>query len=246
MKKTLTLFAFLSLLAGHAFATYIVVLKDGTKMKAKTKWTVRDGKALITLENGQTMLLSMAEIDVAKSEQVTKSGMGDANVLSLDAQQQGSQPQPQPKGDNSLGAQVRAMRPRAPMTATGTPTTSVPASTPATPVIDQLDPTLKDKFERAFENVGIFDYRMAGTNRNVRAELTADNEDKVFNAISATAFLVAHNAGMDNMKIDQVELFMKTTNGLAAGRFQMSRADADAINGKTLSLPDYFVRKVIY
>jgi hypothetical protein len=117
-------------------------------------------------------------------------------------------------------------------------------STEAVP--DQLDGRLKDKFERAYENVGIYEHKLMGTNRNVRAELTADNEDKVFNALSATAFLVVRNAGVDGVQIDVVEVFLKTTTGGAAGRFQMSRADAEVINNKTMGLPEYFIRKVIY
>ncbi|MGZ8711092.1 MAG: hypothetical protein ACXW28_12795, partial [Thermoanaerobaculia bacterium] len=102
-------------------------------------------------------------------------------------------------------------------------------------------------FERAYENGGIYEHKLSGTNRSVRVELTADNEDKVFNAISATAFLVARNAGMTGgQQIDMVELFMKTTNGGAAGRFMINRTDADAINNKTMTLQEYFVRKVLY
>lgn len=246
MKKTLTVLAFVSLLASTAFAQYIVVLKDGTRLKAKAKWTIANGKAVIKLQNGQTATLNPAEIDVAKSEQVTKSGMGDMNVISLDSQQQTGQQPKQPRPQDSLAAQVRAMR-RNPTTTQQTPT---PAGSPAAPtpapVIDQLDARVKDTFERAFENVGIYEHKLAGTNRNIRAEMTADNEDRVFNALSATAFLMARNAGVDGLSIERVELFMRTTNGGAAGRFQMSRADADAINGKTMSIQEYFVRKVIY
>jgi hypothetical protein len=243
MKKTLTVLAFVSLIASNAFAEYIVVLKDGTKIKAKAKWTIVNGRALITLPNGQTMLLNPAEIDAAKSEQVTKSGLGDLNVISLDAQGQAGQ-QKQPRPQDSLAAQVRANR----RTPTTQPITAGAGAAPVTPapILDQLDSRVKDTFERAFENVGIYEHKLAGTNRNIRAEMTADNEDRVFNVLSATAFLVGRNAGVEGLTIDRVELFMRTTNGGAAGRFQMSRADADAINSKTLSIQEYFVRKVIY
>jgi hypothetical protein len=48
------------------------------------------------------------------------------------------------------------------------------------------------------------------------------------------------------VKLDVVELFMKTTTGGAAGRFQMTRADAEALDKRTMSQQDYFLRKVIY
>jgi hypothetical protein len=39
---------------------------------------------------------------------------------------------------------------------------------------------------------------------------------------------------------------MKTTVMQAAGRFQMNRADAQALDSKSMTREDYFVRKVIY
>jgi hypothetical protein len=57
---------------------------------------------------------------------------------------------------------------------------------------------------------------------------------------------MVRNAGVDKARIDMVELFMKTTTGGSAGRFQMSRADAEALDKRTVSQQDYFVRKVIY
>jgi hypothetical protein len=240
MKKSLALFAFVSLLCSQAFAVYVVVLKDGTRYKAKAKWTISNGRALVTLENGQVMALNPAEIDVAKSDELTKMGLGDVNVLQVGTQAPAETPKPQ-QGLGSL-VHVRKMTPATTQTPTpGTAQTAVPGE-----LIDQVDLRVKSTFERAYENVGIFEHKMSGTTRNIRVELTADQEDKVFNALSATAFMIVRNAGLENTQIDMVELFMKTTNGGAAGRFQMNRADADSINSKAISLPDYFVRKVIY
>lgn len=247
MKKSFVLFAFAAFLASQAFATYIVVLKDGTKYKAKAKWTISNGKALVNLENGQTIAINPSDIDLPKSEQVTKLGLGDVNVIAMNSPSNAAQAAP--KEQPSLGQVAHIRRPVSGATSAPAPVKEPVASAPVAPVAaltDELDPRLKDNFERAYENVGIFEHKLTGTNRSVRAELTADSEDKVFNAISATAFLIVRNAGLDNQQIDMVELFMKTTTGGAAGRFQMNRADADAINSKSISLPDYFVRKVIY
>ena len=84
------------------------------------------------------------------------------------------------------------------------------------------------------------------SDRSPGADMTVDTEDRVFNAISATSYLMVRNAGVENTRIEMVELFMKTTTGGAAGRFQMSREDAEALNNRTISQQEYFVRKVIY
>lgn len=243
MKKSLTLFAFATLLAAQSFATYIVVLKDGTRYNAKAKWTVVNGKALIALETGQTLQLDPALIDAAQSEKLTKMGITNANVIDLNPNMPEAQA---PKQQPSLGSQIRLKKGNEPVPAPVTSPNS-PAAAPLQTGGPQVPAEAIEKFTRAYENVGIFEQSVkAHGPRTLRAELTADSEDKVFNAISATSFLMVRNAGVAGAQIDMVELFMRTTNGGAAGRFQMSREDAEALDKRTISQQDYFIRKVIY
>jgi hypothetical protein len=245
MKKSLTIVACTFLLATSAFARYIVVLKDGTRYIAKSKWTVTNGKALVPLENGQSLQLDPALIDVAKSEQITKIGVASANVVDLDPGTPKSSTPQQP----SLGSQIRLRKP-APQEPPATKA-SAPKTSAATPVLapgaGEMPASALDKFQRAYENVGIFEHKVESNGaRAIRVELTVDTEERVFNAISATSFLMVRNAGVEGTQIDMVELFMKTTNGGAAGRFQMSRADAVALDKRQITQQEYFIRKVIY
>lgn len=242
MKKILTLTILLALVAVPSFARYIVVLKDGTRYAAKAKWTVVNGKAVVRLENGQSLSLDPALIDVAKSEELTKVGMTSATVMDMNTKTAEAPKQQQP----SLGSQIKLRRPgqrqeeAAPAAA---PSNAVPAISGS----GSMSPEVLDKFDRAYENVGIYEKKVVSSGANsLRAELTVDTEERVFNAISATSFLMVRNAGVDNASIETVELFMKTTTGGAAGRFQMTRADAEAIDKRTMSQQDYFVKKVIY
>lgn len=245
MKKALTIAVCTLALTTQAFAAYVVVLKDGTMYKAKQKYTVVNGKAMVRLENGQTLQLDPNLIDVAKSERQTQLGTDSANIISLDP----NLPTPATSTNQtpSLGG-IRLRNPQNQQQTTPPPPTQsgTPAPIPAASG-RLLGADVLDKFERAFENVGIFEKKLAATGPNsLRAELTADTEERVFNAISATSFLMFRNAGVDGARIDMVELFMKTTNGGAAGRFQMSRADAEALEKKSISQQEYFVSKVIY
>jgi hypothetical protein len=251
MKKTLSLFVFAAALASQAFATYVVVLRDGTTYKAKAKWTVVNGKAIVQLESGGSLQLDPSLIDAAKSERMTKLGLANAKELDLDP----NMPAPGKQNDQpSLGSQIKLRNPGAPAPAPApatTPATNRTTAAPPPPApitgTGRIDQEVVDKFEKAYDNVGIFEKKLQSTSdHSLRAELVADSEDKVFNALSATSFLMVRNAGIANARIDMVELFMKTTNGGAAGRFQMTRADAEAIDQKRMSLQDYFVRKVIY
>jgi hypothetical protein len=245
MLKTSLSFAAVLLFAANAFATYYVVLKNGTAYKAKAKWTVKAGRARIALENGQFMELDPALIDEAKSEQATRSGLGDAKVIAIGTTDTAPSTASQP----SLGSafHLRKASPQQQPSPTTGPSTTATAAAPVKTGGSLLTSEVIEKFARAYENVGLFEQKLTATGpRSLRAELTADSEDKVFNAISATSFLMVRNAGVPGARIDTVELFMKTTNGGSSGRFQMNREDAQALDAKTMSQQDYFVRRVIY
>lgn len=243
MKKVLPLLALMVLVAVPSFGKYIVVLKDGTRYAAKAKWTVVNGKAIVLLENGQSLQLDPSLIDVARSEQLTKIGMANANVIDLNPGASAPAPQPQ---QPSLGDAVKLRRPQPKPQQPAQPVVAPSAPPPVSGAGVMSDEVL-EKFDRAFENVGIFEKKITSSSAtSIRAEMTVDTEDRVFNAISAASYLMVRNAGVDHANIQMVELFMKTTTGGAAGRFQMTRADAEALNNRTISQQDYFVRKVIY
>jgi len=254
MKKSLLIAAAAMLFASHLFATYFVVMKDGTRYQAKAKPTVQNGRATILLDAGGSLTVDAGAIDFAKSEEVTRLGGG--QVLGID------QPQPQvaqPPAQSTLGSQIRLKKPAPKPAATPAPaaaTPQVPASTSTQPVAptpvsgSAITSEMTEKFTRAYENVGIFEQKVTAAGQGaIRAELTADSEDKVFNILSATAFLINHNAGVTGADIQTVDIFIKTTTGGSAGRFKMSRADAQALDAKQMSrdaLADYFVRNVLY
>jgi hypothetical protein len=240
--KKFALAALVAFFTANAFATYIVVLKNGQTYKAKAKWTMQNGKAIVQLENGQTLAIDPTIIDVAKSEQTTNAGLNGAHILNTVNTPQGSQPQQQEPG---LGSEFHLKKSGAAPVAPTLTTASAP--TPAVSTNGSLSQEVLDKFARAYENVGLFEQKITSPSPGVvRADLTADSEDKVFNAISATSFLMVHNAGVPGADIKVVELFMKTTVGGSAGRFQMTRNDAQALDSKQMSQQDYFVRRVIY
>lgn len=235
MRKALMIVAVAVFVSMPAFAAYWVVLKDGTKYHAKTKWTVVNGKAVIPLMNGSTIAVDLASIDMAKSEETTRLGGG--KMIAMD------QEEAPMKSQSSLGTAIKLRKlqqQQAAAAATETTATAPPSAS-------NLSNEVIDKFARAYENVGIYEQKVTSPAPfSLRVELTADSEDKVFNAISATSFLISKNAGVPGTQIDVVELFMKTTTGGAAGRFQMTREDAKALETKQIAREDYFVRKVIY
>jgi hypothetical protein len=241
MKKPLIVAALAVLITTQTFAaSYWVVTRDGSRYEAKAKWTMVNGKAMITLVNGNVMTLDPGSIDVAKSEEVTRLGGGSLfGVEQL--------PTTSTSKASTLGSSIRLHKlpsSQAVVPAPVAPPTDLPQpSAPGT----GLGTDVVSRFERAFENVGIFEHKLVATGTaSLRADLTADTEDKVFNTLTATAFLMMHNAGIPGVQIDSVDLFLKTTTGGAAGRFHITRDDAKALEAKTITPQAYFVLKVLF
>lgn len=248
MKKTLLFAAAALLFASQVSATYWVVLRDGTRYQAKAKPTVQNGRAIILLDAGGSLAVDPNAIDVRKSEEVTRLGGGEV----IGIQQQSGQPSATPAPQQStLGSQIRLRKlENAPKTPAVAPPTTPAPSAPVPTSGSAITTEITEKFTRAYENVGIFEHTLTPIGPgSLRAELTADSEEKVFNILSATAFLMTRNAGVPGADIQMVELFIKTTTGGSAGRFKMSKADAQGLDAKQMSreaLADYFVRSVLY
>ena len=246
MNKSWMLFGAALLVAVQGLAaSYWVVLRDGTRYEAKTRPVVANGRATVNLVAGQVLQLDGSAIDFTKSDEMTRNG--GLQVMNLGQ----AAASPTKQQSSSLGSAIRLRK--TPPTAPGTSGAAPPQPTASAPVPaaavsgPRLGSDVLDKFERAYENVGIFEHKLSSTApHTIRVEIVTDNEEKVFNALSATAFLVVRNAGLSGVQVDQVDLFMKQTTGGAAGRFQMTRDDAQALDSKSVTREDYFVKKVLY
>ena len=252
MKKIVSLFVLAAAISAPSFATYIVVLRDGTQYKAKTKWTIQNGKAIVTLESGQTLAIDPSLIDAAKSEQTTKLGLGDARIIDLNPNLSTAAPANKP-AQPSLGSSIHLRQPGQNTPGAGRPAPPANAAAPTAAIAppatgSAMSSEVISKFERAYENVGIFEHKVTSSGpHTLRVELTADNEDKVFNALSATSFLMVRMPTVvTGAQVELVELFMKTTTLGSSGRFQMTLGDATALDQKKMTIQDYFVRKVIF
>ena len=241
MNKSWIVFVAALLVAAEGFGSYWVVLRDGSRYEAKARPAVVNGRAAVNLTAGQVLQVDGNQIDFVKSDEMTRNG--GLQVINL------GQSAPAPaRQESSLGSTIRLRKAqRAAEGASATPAPAVIASGAAPTGGPRLGSDVLDKFERAYENVGIFERKLSSpAPGTIRAEVVADNEEKVFNALSATAFLIVRNAGLSGVQVNQVDLFMKQTTGGAAGRFQMTREDAQALDSRAVTREMYFVKKVLY
>ncbi|MBI2215187.1 MAG: hypothetical protein HYU52_16175 [Acidobacteria bacterium] len=235
---------FLLVLPVLSFASYTVVMKDGQRYRAKQKWTVVGGKAIITLESGQTLSLDPKLINVPESEKVNAQGLGGARVLETSQEPAPAAPQASP-----LSGITIKKGPTQPTTApsAGASPSKAPGAGAATGSTN-LSNNVIQLFSDAYENVGFFDSKIVGNGPNrLQITMTADNEDQVFKALSATAFMVTKIPSATGEKVEVIDLFLKTINGGSGGRFQMTQTDAADLAQDTQSKwKDYYVRKVIF
>jgi hypothetical protein len=84
-----------------ASAAYTIVLKDGSTLVAKEKYTVQNGRAIITLLNGTQTFVRADQIDIKKTEQANKLGLGTGVLVPGSPQDVGTVPA-QPRKDETL------------------------------------------------------------------------------------------------------------------------------------------------
>ncbi len=243
MKKTFALALGLLICSSSAFATYIVVLRDGTRYKAKSKWVVQNGKALVPLENGTTLAIDPSLIDVKQTDATNLLGLDSNTRILATSSAPASKQQAAGLGSMSL-KKTPETAPAAGRKAPAGQPAPQSASGPAADIRGEV----LDRFVAAYENVNLYDAKVVpgAAPRTIKVTLTADTEEQVFNAISATSWLLHRLPGQMDTQLDMVELFMGTINGGSAGRFQMTPADAALIDSKQITREQYFMKKVIF
>jgi hypothetical protein len=237
-KTALVAAAFLIFFSATLQASYIVVMKDGTRYRAKEKWTIVDGKAMLALENGQTLSIEAGLIDVARTDEVNRSGLGDVRVIATPTPRTQAAAERTP--ESSLGALTRIRRMEEPQA-------NAPANPARTTASAAIRPEVIGRFNSAYENIGLYGARIVSTSSStIKVELVTETEEQVFNALLATALLVNRLPGITSTKIDSVDLMMTTIKGSSAGRFVMTSSDAEAVDKREIPVQKYFVDKVIF
>lgn len=241
-KRTTFLFALLFCALAGTAAAYTVKLKDGSIIFARSKYTVRNEKAIITLPNGTVTQIALSAIDVPGTEKYNRENPG--NVIALDAPQTepGAIP-PTAVPTASLQDAIRGRRSRV----------ELPASNPVTsaegggggPSWQPLDQNLQAAFARVFDGAGISQYRLQNFRGAMKLLATANTEEAVFNTLSATARALSDYGAGAGGKSTSIEVALTTSSGENAGTFQMTTEHARLIVNGNVRVQDYFLKNVV-
>ena len=256
------LLALLALVAGAslllAAAAYTIVLKDGHTLIAKEKYTVKNGKAIITLISGTQTSVPVDQIDVPKTEQANKLGLGTGVLVPGSPQDVGTVPA-QPRKDETLadlihkqGAGPRDVpgnkRPQKDQPAAGKLVKTKAgfndlSAFPRKPYSHtDVSAQLQQFFHaQGFEGVEIWEGTQAD---RPLIEITASSEGTVFKALSTAANGLLQIRSAFPNRVSAFEVLLATTARERAGQFELTPEMATDLVSKKLDVTAFFVRNV--
>ncbi|HYX19440.1 MAG TPA: hypothetical protein VFA98_01185 [Thermoanaerobaculia bacterium] len=236
MKKSLASGLLALLLAAAPALAYVVKLKDGSLIFAKTKYTVKGDKAIITLENGTVTQMRLDLIDVDGSEKYNKENFG--NVVAIDTPD-GRKPTPAPDMPQPARLQdyMKNKKPRMAL-----PSQTDKAGGGTGPSFQEVDPNLQSAFAKVFDGAGISQYKLTNFRGKTGLLVTTNTEEAVFNALNAAARALSDPQSR-GLAIT-IHIILTTSGGEAAGTLEMSPEQARQLVNGQVSAADYFVKNV--
>ena len=231
-----------------AASGYVVILKNGHKIRCREPMQIEGNAALLTLITGVLTSYPLDQVDIVETERYNKQGLGSA--LLIEELTVETTPVPTPTPRRSLGhyATVDA----------GDETQVLSSSLPPTPTPTpgiklQPHPYHDERVIRAFSQVfdesRLYIYRLsAGTRPDyLFIQTVTDSEREVFHSLRvvAEAFALIHQLHSD-IAPEAVELEMIQTSGKAAGTFRIDLPMAEQLITEQLSIEQFYVKYVIF
>ena len=227
--------------------SYVVYLKDGSTYMARGKYTVENGKALITLTNGTLIAVDVRLVDAARTESANKAGLdADGVITSVGSSATITRSPTRPTMSSIAKGSGAVSTPKANTTGNGKTSPSTSESRDREPEFN--DDSVRRAFGKIFENVNLFEYRIVQgtTPDSVRILMTTDNEKDIFNALTASVKVMAELNDLGKTNAARLEMFLSTTSGAAAGRFSITLDAARNLAQGKVAVEQFFVDQVIF
>lgn len=238
MKKSLYFAIAALLLSASAALGYVVKLKDGSLIFARSKYTVKGNRAIITLENGTVTAINLDQIDEAGSEKYNKENFG--NVVAIDTPDS-RKPTIAPDGPPALRVQdyIRDKKPRMELP-TGQKESSGEAGTGTS--FAPVDSNLQTAFSKIFDGAGITQYKLTNFRGKTRLLVTVNTEENAFNALNAAARGLSDPASRG--VATTIQIVLTTSSGDSAGTIDMTPEQARLLVNGMMTAADYYVKNV--
>lgn len=234
---------------------YIIILKDGTRIEAKEKPSVRGKDYIYLTPLGSPQSIPVTEVDQDKTDAYNKQGVGNAYVLENSPDQRVLPPPPERKTNLSEYIKTHkkseiidptAPKPTEPSAAASRITAAPGAKkSPGKPDEPVVDSGTSDALARALDASNIHGAHVSPIAGGVRLTAVTDTEPQVFAALMATARGLKE-ARANGRSVDKVDLFLATSTNENAGHFLISPEDAEALLNGKVSVSKYFMDKVVF
>ncbi len=239
MRKSLSMAVAVFLLCASAALGYVVKLKDGSLIFARSRYTVKGTRAIITLENGTVTALDLDQIDVEGSERYNKENFG--NVIAIDTPDS-RKPTIAPNGPPAPRIQdfIRDKKPRMTLPESGQKEASGEAGSGSS--FSPVDSNLQTAFSKIFDGASITQWKLANFRGKTRLLVTANTEEAVFNALNAAARGLSDPASRGVAMT--IQIVLTTSSGESAGTLEMSPEQARLLVNGMMTAADYYVKNV--
>jgi len=249
----LGLFLAAPLLAGG----YTIYLKDGSRLVAKEKYKVVNGRAIITMLNGTQTFVPASQIDAKRTDEVNRNGYGGALVLPGTPEDVGPAPVQPPK-DKTL-ADLIAARAAAPRELPGNRRDKPEAS--AGSVVKTkagyvdlaslarkplANPEVTAELQQFLRGQGIDEVEIYQGTRPDQPllEITTNSEGSVFKALTTAANALLHLRDLFPNRVAAFELLLTTPERERAGQFVITPDMATELVAKKVDVTAFFVKNV--
>jgi hypothetical protein len=230
---------------------YVVILKNGHKLRCKEPMTIDGPNAIITLSTGTITSYPLELVDLVETERYNQLGVGDA--LRIDELTVGSEAIPTPTPPKSLAQYTDLSAGRK---VAGAPTLGSvvePTPTPTPGIKLQSTQYHDERIDQAFSK--IFDERellLYKTSQGTQPEFffvqtVTDSEREVFKALEVVAEAYALIVQIhETLAPDSVELQMIQTSGKPAGTFRLTPTLARQLTTGEVPTQTFYIKHVIF
>lgn len=236
-------------------AAYTIWLKDGTSIIARAKYEVKNGKAIITLSNGEQSSLDASQIDVARTEAANHGKDYGTTDLGVTRVVPGQEAPPPP--NRSLTDLVATHRPSSRQLPNARRPSEAVAGQAVRSKAGYLDlaslqhvPFVRGEvtadLQQFLRSQGVEEVEIWTGSQPDRLllEVTTGSEAAVFQSLTAGANALLRVRDRFPPAVAAIELVMKTPTRERAGQFVLTPETATALVAKKIDPPAFFLANV--
>jgi hypothetical protein len=240
-----------------AAAGYTIILKDGSNIVAKEKYTIQNGKAIIILLNGTQTFMRADQIDIPRTDAANRFGLGTSVLIPGSPQDIGTVPA-QPRRDETLADLIhqkaagprdvpgnkrekdqpaggRLLKTKAGYNDLSTLTRKPYAHPDLTAQLQQFFHT------QGLEGIEIYEGTQAD---RPLIEISTNSEGSVFKALGIAANALLQVRESTPNRVAAFEVLLNTPARERAGQFVLTPEMATELVSKKMDVTAFFVRNV--